>query len=90
MPSETYEKETCESPKCRKRFTPTRPWQRHCSERCANHCAYLRVTLPKRIQDYEKKLVKLSSDPEKKDRARRLETRLSGCRAEVKAFLAGR
>lgn len=88
MPFGEYEARNCENPDCGKRFTPGVPWQRHCQESCRNHCVYLRVVLPKRIQRYEKRLLAMSGSSlgmsgRKAGKANRLKLALESCRKQL-------
>lgn len=87
------EKATCENPECVEKFVPTTPWQRHCCEECRNHCAYLRVTLPKRIAKYEKLILSMSGKPKKAVRVANTRERISKWKtklAQVNAAMKGR
>lgn len=89
MPFGDYDPRDCENPECKRSFKPRTPWQRHCSENCNNHCTYMRVVLPKRMRQYEKRLEKTTGHADKAAEAARLKTRLAGCRAKMGVFLAG-
>ena len=89
MPFGKYDPIVCENPECEKKFVPETPWQRHCCQDCRNHCTYIRVTLPKRILQYEKLITSLSGNPGKHKRVTRLRGKVTGYRSQVKVFMAG-
>ena len=89
MPFGKYDKLECENPECRKKFVPETPWQRHCCEECRNHCTYLRVTLPKRIAQYEKLLFELAGNPKKAVRYEHTKERVAKWKKTVEVFMGG-
>lgn len=76
----------CENPKCGKKFVPKKPWQRHCTEECRNHCTYHRVTLPKRIAHYEKLILSMGGNPKKAVRLAHTRERVSKWKSSLKEF----
>lgn len=87
MPFGEYDPKGCENPECGRRFKPRTPWQRHCSVNCNNRCTYMTTVLPKRIRQYERRLAKMSGQPNRASAASHLKTRLDGCRSKMGAFL---
>ena len=89
MPFGKYEKIECENPECRKKFVPKTPSQRHCSEECGNHCKYVRVTLPKRIAQYEKLILEMAGNPKKAVRLEHTKERVTRWKDRVRVFMGG-